>query len=267
MVVDAHTHLLPGRLAEKIRAFFDEHVAGDLAYEIDINSTLDALHYEGVETVWNLPYAHRADVASQLNRDILGLSEAFADHPVDIVPGCTVHPDDSTPARDLSEAVEAGARVLKLHCSVGNYSPVDPRLHDVLSEAATLGVPVVIHAGHAISGSTMAEELGPVGQAAAAHPDTTLILAHFGHHAFEDAAQLMTRHPNLYADLTPVVVDPVPLTIEVAERFRERILFGSDAPNTGRPVTELLAGLTELGLEPATYRRITRDNAIGLISG
>jgi hypothetical protein len=34
-IVDAHTHLLPGRLAEKVRAFFDANMDGDLAYPLD----------------------------------------------------------------------------------------------------------------------------------------------------------------------------------------------------------------------------------------
>ena len=65
-VTDSHVHLLPGRLGEKVRAFFGE--AGDsLVYDIDHDSVLGALAAEGVDEVWHLPYAHKAGIAEGLN--------------------------------------------------------------------------------------------------------------------------------------------------------------------------------------------------------
>jgi hypothetical protein len=44
VIVDAHTHLLPDRLARKIRAFFEERITTELAYEIDHGAVLDRHH-------------------------------------------------------------------------------------------------------------------------------------------------------------------------------------------------------------------------------
>jgi len=215
--------------------------------------------------VWNLPYAHKAGMARQLNESMIEVTESLADHAVDVVAGCTVHPDDANPASDFNDAVDAGARVLKLHCSVGDYEPDDPRLGAVLDAAGERGVPVVVHAGHGIDGFTAADELTPIGRTAAQHRSTTLILAHFGHQAFEEAVTMLDEHPNLVADLTPVTFSSVPITAEIADRHADRILFGTDAPNSGFVASELLDLLRSTGASDTTIDAICSDNARRLI--
>ncbi len=266
MVVDCHTHLFPLRLARKIRGFFDRHLTEDaLAYGLDHRSLLDAHAADGISVLWNLPYAHRAGMAAQLNDSMMQIAAEFAEHPVRFVSGCTVHPADDDPAGIVARAHDRGARVLKLHCSVGNYELTDPRLGPVLDMAADLRVPVTVHAGHAITGHTTAAELHPIDAAAQAHPQTTFVLAHCGHDAYSEAIGLLERHPNLCADLTPVIDEPVPLTATDAERFADRLLFGSDAPNTGRLVRVLLADLRSIGIDDGVVERITSTNALALV--
>jgi predicted TIM-barrel fold metal-dependent hydrolase len=265
VIVDCHTHLLPDRLASAIRRFFTEHGTEDFRYPLDHRTVLDRHHVDGISMVWNLPYAHKAGMARELNASMLAVTESLADHPVDVVPGCTVHPDDTDPAADFRDALDAGARVLKLHCSVGNYQPDDPRLGAVLDAAGERGVPIVIHAGHGHDGFTAADELAPIGRAAEQHRSTTLILGHFGHHAFEEAVVLLGEHPNLVADLTPVVYSAVPVTAEIADRHADRILFGTDAPNTGFAASELLGLLRSTGAADATVEAICSGNARRLI--
>ncbi len=266
MVTDCHTHLLPQRLARKVRGFFDQYLLNQkLAYGLDYDDLLTRHAAEGVTTVWNLPYAHKPGMAATLNASMLEVAHAYSDHPVRIVSGCTVHPLDDDPVEDLDNAVEAGARLLKLHCSVGEYELTDPGLAPVLSRAGELGIPVTVHAGHAVSGHTDAEELIPIAEAVTSHPETTFILAHCGHNAYEAAIAMMGRHRNLYCDLAPVIFEPVPLTAADAERFADRLLFGTDAPNTGTTSALQLDALKKLGLSDATYHAITAGNAEKLI--
>lgn len=265
MIVDCHTHLLPDRLASAIRRFFADHGVAEFRYPLDHRAVLDRHHADGIEMVWNLPYAHKAGMARQLNESMLEVTALLTDHPVDVVPGCTVHPEDTDPAADFRDAVDAGARVLKLHCSVGDYQPDDPRLGAVLDAAGERGVPVVIHAGHGVDGFTAADELAPIGRAAEQHRSATLILAHFGHHAFDQAVALLDTHPNLVADLTPVTFSAVPITAEIADRNADRILFGTDAPNSGFVASELLDLLRATGAADTTIEAICSGNAQRLI--
>ena len=47
----------------------------------------------------------------------------------------------------------------------------------------------------------------------------------------------------------------------------DKLLFGSDAPNTGLTVTELLAGLASPGLPEKAWAAVTGGTARRLISG
>jgi len=267
MATDAHTHLLPMRLAEKIRRFFaDFMIEDELSYTLDYRELLQSHAAAGFDTVWNLPYAHKAGMAARLNESMLEVADEYGNEGVSIVSGCTVHPDDKDPADDLRTAVASGAGVLKLHCSVGDYEPTDPRLSDVYLAAGELRVPVTIHAGHSITGHTEVSELAPIAQAVADHPDTTFVLAHAGHHSYPEAMELLGLHANLLCDLTPVIYEPVPLTRDDAERFNDRLLFGTDAPNTGRSAAQLLDYLRSIGISDATFHQITSENASALLA-
>jgi predicted TIM-barrel fold metal-dependent hydrolase len=265
VIVDCHTHLLPDRLAVAIRRFFSDHGVAEFHYPLDHREVLDCHLADGIDTVWNLPYAHKAEMARALNASMIEVSASLADHPVNVVPGCTVHPDDSDPVADFADAVDAGARVLKLHCSVGAYEADDPRLSGVLDAAGDRGVPVVIHAGHGVDGFTAGAELAPIGRASEQHRGTAIILAHFGHHAFDDAVELLGKHPNVIADLTPVTFSPVPITADIANRYADRILFGTDAPNTGHSASHLLGLLRSTGASATTLEAIGSGNARRLI--
>jgi predicted TIM-barrel fold metal-dependent hydrolase len=263
-VVDAHVHLLPGRLAEKVRAFFGEHLAERLAYPLDHGEVLDRLAADGVQAVWSLPYAHKAGVADGLNASMADVARTAT--AVRVIGGATVHPDDEDPVTTFRRATEElGLRVLKLHCSVGDYRPDDPRLDGVWERAAELGVPVVVHAGHDVSGRTEAAELAPVGVVASRHPDARIVIAHCGHRAVDAALDLVERHPHVYADLTPVVDEPVRVPAERLASVAPKLLFGSDAPNTAIEVGDGLTAVRDLLLSDEVKAGILGGTATRLL--
>ena len=169
--------------------------------------------------MWSLPYARRPGSAADLNASMASLAAARRGGPVRVIGGCTVHPGDDQPVTLLRSAVEdLGLRVLKLHCSVGDFSPDDPRLDPVWGYAAEMALPVVLHAGHAPDGQTGEAELEPVAEVARRHPGARVIIAHCGHTASEAALRLVAGHEHVYADLTPVIHHPVRPAGRAAER-------------------------------------------------
>ena len=161
-----------------------------------------------------------------------------------MIGGCTVHPADDRPAGLVRAAVEdLGLRVLKLHCSVGDFAADDRRLDPVWEYVSAVALPVVLHAGHAPDGHTEAAELAPVAAVARRHPEARIIIAHCGHAASSVALRLVAEHPGLHADLTPVLHQPVRPDPAALAAVAGKVLFGSDAPNTGLSVSSLLAGL------------------------
>lgn len=270
MIVDAHVHLLPGRLAEKVRAFFDVHmddVHRPLAYPLDHRAIVASLAGDGVDAVWTLPYAHKPGVAVGLNEAARGTVEALGAGPVRVVGGATVHPGDDDPVAVVTDAIDrCGLRVLKLHCSVGSFDADDARLDGVYRLAAERRLPIVVHLGHAASGHTERAELGALRRVLERHPSTRFVLAHCGHHAAHEALALMDEHAALHADLVPVGRDVPELSgADLAPRA-DRILFGSDAPNTPLTAGAGIARIRAYGLDPGDEAAVLGANALRLES-
>lgn len=174
-VVDSHVHLLPPRLATKVRAAFEAHGGAALAYDDDPHALLADLAAQGVIAAWVLPYAHKPGVSEWLVPATAAHLEVLraAGTGVELVRGATLHPRGDDPAGVLRTAVEEhGARVLKLHCSVGGFHLDDPVLDTIWTACSTWRLPVVAHAAYPAVGATL---------------------------------RALERYPNLYADLTPVV--------------------------------------------------------------
>jgi uncharacterized protein len=263
-VVDAHVHLLPPRLQAAIRGFFDQRGfdSRGFVYPADPGEVCDRLAAEGITEAWTLPYARRPGTAAELNKSVASLLAGQRGGLLRLTGGCTVHPGDDQPLTVLRSAVEdMGLRVLKLHCSVGDFQPDDRRLDPVWGYVSTVALPVVLHAGHAPRGVTDVAELAPVEEVARRYPAARVIIAHCAHPATAAALRLAAEYPGVYADLTPVIDERAEIPAGQLAALAGKVLFGSDAPNTALPVTQLLDGLATDGVPEAARELITAGNA------
>jgi hypothetical protein len=263
MIVDAHVHLLPDRLAAAIRRFFTERALGSFfQYPHDAAAARACVVAAGVDRCWSLPYAHKPDMASALNR---WMAATFADDPV-VVAGATVHPGDDV-AAVLAEALDdLGLRVLKLHCSVGGFDADDARLDPVWRRVAASGHPVVVHVGHSPGGTTDAPELAAVARVARRWPDARLVVAHCGAPAVGATLALLRETRSTYADLTPIGRTLAPVDGRQVEGVEHRLLLGSDAPNTGVSIEEAIAHARGLGLDAAGEAAVLGGTAERLLA-
>jgi uncharacterized protein len=263
MILDAHVHLLPERLAAKIRRFFEMRKAPRLIYPYEPAAARAALKSAGIERCWSLPYAHRAGIASGLNR---WMAETWGPDPF-VEPGATVHPDDDVAAVVREAAHNWGLKIFKIHCSVGAFAADDRRLDPLWVHASQNGCPVVVHGGSAPDGTATEDEIGAIERTAARFPEAPIIVAHFGAPAIERVAELIRSTRRVYADLTPMVATPVhpsPSTIAGIER---RILFGSDMPTVGLTIEDSIAAVRSWALDLGDEEAILGGTARALLAG
>jgi uncharacterized protein len=101
-----------------------------MTYPLDHGFVLDRMAEAGITKVWSLPYAHKPSVGDGMNVSLAEI--ARTSHSVTIINGSTVHSGDDDPLSIVRRAVEdLGSRVLKLHCSVGDFAVDTPRLDPV----------------------------------------------------------------------------------------------------------------------------------------
>jgi predicted TIM-barrel fold metal-dependent hydrolase len=259
--IDAHVHGFPDRLAERVRAALN--TSGLLSGGVFIADVARRVESAGFDAAWLLPYAHKPGVAGDINEWSAAEVTAYSN----LVAGATFHPDDADLERLVLRAlVQLRLRVVKLHCSVGNFSVDDPRLGPLWRIAADQGVPVTVHAGRESPGITAAHEVERLESVLDAHPGLKLVLAHSGLPELATAIGLMRRYPNLRGDLTPVWQQPVPVDAELLTEFRGRFLFGSDAPNNPDPAEHLAARFDRMSLSEDVRASVMGGAATGLLA-
>lgn len=269
-LVDVHTHFMPDRVLRKVWAYFD--AAGPLVgrdwpitYRFAEDRRLAVLRGFGVRAFTSMLYPHKPGMATWLN----GWAADFARR----TPGClrtaTLFPEPGVEAY-VREAVEGGARVFKAHVQVGAYDPADPLLDAVWGLLAEAGVPVVTHCG---SGPVPGKFTGPgpVGRVLARHPRLRLVVAHLGMPEYADFLDLADRYPEVRLDTTMAFTDFVeadapfpPGELPRLAALGDRVLLGTDFPNTPYPYVHQLEALERLGLGAPWLRAVCHDNGAAL---
>lgn len=248
MRIDSHVHVFPDRLALAVRSKLSANQPGALTDGPLLADVAGSVQARGFDAAWALPYAHRPGIAESVNE---WSAAEVAQYPW-LVAGATFHPGDVGLPRLVEHAfVDLRLRVVKLHCSVGQFSPADARLTPLWEAAQHLRVPVVIHAGQRSGGATEEDEVDELIPVLAAYPQLLVILAHTGYPGTGRALELMERFDNLYADLTPVWLSEIPVTAAELERYPGRFLFGSDAPNSPLGALARRQHFDSLGLAPS----------------
>jgi hypothetical protein len=271
-LVDLHVHFMPKNVMDKVWAYFD--AAGPLigspwpiAYREDEQRRLERLRAMGVRAFPSLVYPHRPGMAAWLN----AWATDFARAQPDVLHTATFFPEPEATAY-VDDALSAGARLFKAHVQVGAYDPRDPLLDGVWGALADAGVPVVVHCGSGPAPGRFTGP-GPFGEVLARHPRLTAVIAHLGMPEYEEFVGLARRYDRVHLDTTMAFTDfteqrmPFPLALRPAlDELADRIVLGSDFPNTPYPYAHQLEALVRLDLGDDWLRAVLHDNGARLVA-
>ncbi|MEK7606980.1 MAG: amidohydrolase family protein [Patescibacteria group bacterium] len=111
--------------------------------------------------------------------------------------------------------------------------PSDPCYHPFYELAGRFGVPVIIHTGDTFGSKYLVKFSHPldVDEIAVKFPGTTFVLAHLGNPWVRDAAELVYKNENVYADFSAFCM--LHVGVNDKKRIREDITFALQY--TGRP--------------------------------
>lgn len=174
----------------------------------------------------------------------------------------------------------ARRRVVALKCYLGylHYEPAHPNYRRYYELAAKYKVPVFFHCGDTYSAMAKLKYAHPLGvdEVAVDHPDARFVIAHCGNPWLTDAAEVIYKNLNVWADLSGLVVgdggafaDPeakdqlADLTAAVRRAFRyaerpNRFVFGTDWPLIPiAPYKQFIASV----LPSSHHRDVFEDNA------
>lgn len=270
-LVDVHVHFMPERVLRKVWAFFDgaegrTGTAWPITYRGSDAERLAHLRAMGVRRFPALVYPHKPGMAAWLN----DWAAQFAAGEPDVVPTATFYPEPEAGSY-ITQAVERGVRVVKVHLQVGDFDPRDPLLDPVWGTLAEAGVAVVIHSGTGPHRGRFTG-VGPIGEVLGRHPRLVAVIAHMGMFDYAGTLDLLARHPAVCVDTTMAFTDfterlapyPRDLLPRLAD-LGERVVLGTDFPNIPHPYVHQLEALVGLGLGEEWLRAVLWHNGARLV--
>ncbi|MGA9146372.1 MAG: amidohydrolase family protein [Candidatus Nanopelagicales bacterium] len=271
-IVDVHAHFMPHSVMQKVWAVFDQahHIYGvewPVEYRGDDAQRLTQLREFGVCAFTSLVYAHKPGMSEWLNE----WCAEFAAATSDCISTATFYPEPNAPEY-VARAIQAGARVFKVHLQVGAFDPRDARLAAVWGQLAEARIPVVVHCG---SGPLPGEFTGPgpISEVVAKHPGLQLVVAHMGAPEYAQFLALAGEYSGVRLDttmaFTPFMNELAQFPVGLLPQLRDAglrgdVLFGSDFPNIPYPYADAVTALESLGLGDAWMRAVLYSNAAEL---
>ena len=174
----------------------------------------------------------------------------------------------------LAEQNRKDVKAFKIRLGYINASAESPMFRGLYDYAESEDLPVLFHTG---------DTAFSTGNLARSHPLTldklankrerlTMILCHFGNPWFEDVAELIYKHPNVYADISGLItrndayadkfVEWLARKISEAIYYAggaEKVIFGTDYPVTTH--SETLALVSRLEVKESDKEKILSRNA------
>jgi len=275
-VVDAHVHVVPPALpgVHAFPAVLDgavATVAAAVRAEMAASGMVQAL---------------AMGVLSDDPDDPLGVAATL--RIADRVPGLhaigVADPRRSDPEHleGVERQLQAGRiKGLKVYLGYLHHGPASPGYAPYYRLAARYRIPVIFHSGDTYAASAKLKYAHPllIDEVAVDHPETNFVIAHLGCPWFLDAAEVIYKNANVWADLSGIFVGDAAAFAALAargrlqrtvERLREaleyaerpdRFLYGSDWPLA--PMAAYRAFLAPL-LDDPVWWGLRADNARAL---
>ena len=176
----------------------------------------------------------------------------------------------------LEERIRDGiVKGIKLYPGYDHYPINDPSLETVFRIAAKYQVPVMIHTGDTYAKTAKVRMAHPllVDDVAVDYPDVRFVMCHLGNPWFQDAAEVLYKNDNVYADISGLTLGEFTYDFEryVAMRLKDMItymgdpgkqlMYGTDWPLVHmKPYVKLLHELdfTDEQLENVGWRTAAR---------
>lgn len=163
---------------------------------------------------------------------------------------------------EIEKAVkEYGFKGVYAHMLGWDIRPDDRRMYPCYVKCIELGIPFSMQIGHSLE--LMPSEGGRpiyIDKVALDFPELTFIASHTGWPWCEELIAMVSKHPNVYMDISahlPKYLDPAVVQF-MNTRGRNKVLFGTNAFGLKRCKDQLL----EMPLKDETKQKVLRNNAM-----
>lgn len=164
---------------------------------------------------------------------------------------------------------------IKLYTGYHHFYPNDERCTPIYKLCLRYNVPVIFHSGDTLAGDVRSPKIKyshplHIDDVAVDFPDLRIVIAHMGNPWLVDCAEVLYKNPNVYADISGLVVGKSLNTpdgklarrkiLELLDYVGEnKLLYGTDWPLA--PMRTYLAFVKSLGLSKKSREQLLYKNA------
>ncbi|MBB6431395.1 amidohydrolase family protein [Algisphaera agarilytica] len=162
--------------------------------------------------------------------------QAVQTHPGKYVGFVGIDPTLDKPIAKLEAALDLGLVGVTVSPAAAGFHPADTRAMDLYEACESRGVPIIIESNAMISQDSKLEFAIPylLDEVARSFPKLKLVLSSFGLPWIDQCVTLMAKHPNIYADVSGLVIQSWQLYNAMVQAFQagvmNQVLFGSGFP-------------------------------------
>lgn len=266
MIIDAHAHIFPDKIAQKASAGISEFYGG---MNMDSGGTLNELLQKGSEAgVDRFIVQSVATVPDQVTAINDYISYCVDKYPDKLIGFGAMHPDFPDIQKEIERLISLGLRGIKLHSDFQNFAIDDERAFPIY-EALEGKLPILFHCGDPRSDRSSPDRLMNVMKR---FPRLTVIGAHFaGWTVWEKSSELLGKYIRenpkcrIYTDCSSSLYAMSPNQAEnLIRKFgADRVMWGTDYPMWN--AKEELARFDKLSLTPRERELVLGKTALKLL--
>ncbi len=264
MIIDAHTHI--GKLPHS-------SYSGD--YKKNFNKLIKEAKANKVDRVLIIAGFEKKDGFNISTKSLVKFVGNI--HHVSVVGSIDILQYKSGDLVELENYLKEKSIVgIKLYTGYQHFYPTDKRCFPIYKLCLKYKVPVIFHSGDTLAGYVKNPKIKfshpiHIDEIATDFPDLKIIIAHMGNPWLIDCAEVLYKNPNVYADISGLVVGDdlkTPYGKLMAKRIKElidyvgenKLIYGTDWPLC--PIKTYINFTKSLGLSKKQLDQLFYKNSM-----
>lgn len=227
MIIDAHCHVYPDKIAEKASGATGKFYSLGIRYDGKISTLLAMGDRAGVDKFVIQSVATTPKQVRSINEFIADTVRQYPDRMYGLG---TMHPDSEDMHGDIEHIVELGLKGVKLHPDIQGFKLDDYRCLKIYELCEKMGLPILCHTGDSRYDNSNPNRMLPIIDI---YKNLTIIGAHFGGWSvWEEATEKLSGKKNFFVDCSSsfYALDDDKVMKLIRAYGVDNVIFGTDYP-------------------------------------
>lgn len=260
MIIDAHTHAFPDKIAVKAIAGLEQGSGEKALLDGTVNGLLASMDKAGIDTSFVL------NIATKPEQFVPMLAWSKTIRSERIVPFLSIHPDDPCAVERLRVMKDEGFLGIKLHPYYQGFVLNEPKMMPIYEALSSLGLILICHTGFDIAyPRERICDPEKIADVITRFPNLKFVATHFGAWLDYDEVKKHLIGKDIYIEISFSLKY---MSTDTARALfdghsHDRIMFGTDSPWDGQ--ADAIHAIDAFGFDAGRKAKLLGENAARLI--